>query len=50
MKQRAVRTKVETKGKTTKTTTTKLQVEPGKRTEETIVIQKKINPYIDNYS
>ena len=50
MKQRAVRTKVETKGKTTKTTTTKLQVEPGKRTEETIVIQKKVNPYIDNYS
>ena len=50
MKQRAVRTKVETKGKTTKKTTTKVEVEPGKRTEETIVIQKKVNPYIDNYS
>ena len=50
MKQRAVRTKVETKGKTTTKTATKLQVEPGKRTEETIVIRKKTNPYIDNYS
>ena len=50
MKQRAVRTKVETKGKTTTKTTTKVKVEPGKRTEETIVIRKKTNPYIDNYS
>ena len=50
MKQRAVRTKVETKGKTTTKTTTKVKVEPGKRTEETIVIKKKTNPYIDNYS
>ena len=37
--------KVETKVKTTKVT-----VEPSKRVEEVIVIKKKVNPYIDNYS
>ena len=46
MKRAAVKTKTETK--TTKKT--KVQVEPGKRVEETIVIQRKTNPYIDNYS
>ena len=46
MKKTAVKTKTETK--TTKKT--KVQVEPGKRVEETIVIQRKTNPYIDNYS
>ena len=46
MKRAAVKTKTETK--TTKKT--KVNVEPGKRVEETIVIQRKTNPYIDNYS
>ena len=50
MNKRTVKTKTETKGKTTTKTTTKVQVEPGKRVEETIVIQRKVNPYIDNYS
>lgn len=46
MKRVAVKTKTETKI----TKKTKTQVEPGKRVEETIVIQRKANPYIDNYS
>ena len=50
MNKRTVKTKTETKGKTTSTTKTKIQVEPGKRMEETIVIKRKVNPYIDNYS
>ena len=50
MNKRTVKTKIETKGKTTTKKTTKVQVEPGKRMEETIVIQRKVNPYIDNYS
>jgi hypothetical protein len=41
----ATKQKVETKVKTTKVT-----VEPSKRVEEVIVIKKKVNPYIDNYS
>lgn len=43
---KAVKTKAETKVKTT----TKVVVEPGKRVEETIVVKKKVNPYVDNYS
>jgi hypothetical protein len=31
-------------------TTTKVVREPGQRVEERIVIQRKVNPYIDNYS
>ena len=46
MSKRAVKPKVESKVKTT----SKVVVEPSKRVEEVIVIKKKINPYIDNYS
>ena len=42
MKQRPVKNKPEPKKK--------VDIEPGKRVEEIIVIKKKINPYIDNYS
>ena len=45
MSKRVAKQKVETKVKTTKVT-----VEPSKRVEEVIVIKKKVNPYIDNYS
>jgi hypothetical protein len=46
MSKRAVKPKVESKVKTT----SKVVVEPSKRVEEVIIIKKKINPYIDNYS
>jgi len=46
MRQRAVKTKSEPKVKTVK----KVTNEPSRRVEETIVIKKKVNPYIDNYS
>lgn len=43
---RAVKPKAEIKTKTTN----KVTIEPNKRVEETIVIKRKVNPYIDNYS
>lgn len=46
MNRRAVNPKAETKVKKT----TKVVVEPSKRVEETIIIKKKVNPYVDNYS